>query len=123
MPKVEIPEVVTKNAIEAFKEALISRLSERVLKIVFFGSRMRGIFGPESDIDLLVVLSEKNKEIVDTIYEISDAIENNILHYEIPFSIHILTKNEYDRLKDSKSQFIEEIEKEGITIYERVSQY
>ncbi len=123
MPKVEIPEVVTKNAIEAFKEALISRLSERVLKIVFFGSRMRGIFGPESDIDLFVVLSEKNKEIVDTIYEISDAIENNILHYEIPFSIHILTKNEYDRLKDSKSQFIEEIEKEGITIYERVSQY
>ncbi|MFN3479438.1 MAG: nucleotidyltransferase family protein [Thermodesulfovibrionales bacterium] len=120
--KVQIPEIATHDAIVAFKEALISRLSEDVLKIIFFGSRRRGFFRPDSDIDLLVVLREKKKELVDTVFEISDAVEQDILHYEIPLTIHIFTKDEYNRLKGLKSPFITEIEKEGITIYERVSQ-
>lgn len=119
---VQIPEIATHDAIVAFKEALISRLSEDVLKIIFFGSRRRGIFRPDSDIDLLVILKKKKKELVDLVFEISDSVEQDILHYEIPLTIHIFTKDEYNRLKGLKSPFITEVEKEGITIYERVAQ-
>jgi predicted nucleotidyltransferase len=57
-----IPEIATQNAIKAFKEAVLSSLHEDVFLIVFFGSRRRGIFRPESDLDLLVVLKEKRRE-------------------------------------------------------------
>ncbi len=119
---INIPEIATRNAIEAFKEALISRLPENILRIIFFGSRRKGVFRPDSDIDLLIVMKEKKRDMVDKVFEIGDMIERDILNYEIPFTIHILTEDEYLRFKESKSPFISSIEKEGIIIYERVSQ-
>ncbi|GER93039.1 hypothetical protein A45J_0770 [hot springs metagenome] len=59
--KAKIPEIATRDAIEAFKDALTSRLPEDILRIIFFGSRRRGIFRPDSDIDLLIVIREKKK--------------------------------------------------------------
>ncbi|GER93040.1 hypothetical protein A45J_0771 [hot springs metagenome] len=59
---------------------------------------------------------------IDKVFEIGDMVERYILKYEIPFTIHILTEGEYLRFKGSKSLFISSIEKEGIIIYERVSQ-
>ncbi|BCB95427.1 hypothetical protein JZK55_03490 [Dissulfurispira thermophila] len=120
--KAKIPEIATRDAIEAFKDALTSRLPEDILRIIFFGSRRRGIFRPDSDIDLLIVIREKKRDVIDKVFEIGDMVERYILKYEIPFTIHILTEGEYLRFKESKSLFISSIEKEGIIIYERVSQ-
>lgn len=118
--KLQIPEIVTRKAIEAVKEALILRLPNDILKIIFFGSRRKGIFRPDSDIDLLIVLREKRKELIDAIFEISDMIEDHVLHYEIPFTVHILSEKEHNEFKYRKSPFIEEIEREGLIVYERV---
>lgn len=118
--RMQIPEVATHEAIEAFKEALIMRLSGDILKIIFFGSRRRGIFRPDSDIDLMIVIKEKRKKLIDTVFDISNMIEKRILHYEIPFTVHILSEKEYNEFKYRKSPFIEEIEGEGLIIYERV---
>jgi predicted nucleotidyltransferase len=117
----DIPEIATQNAVKAFKEAVLSSLHEDVLLIVFFGSRRRGIFRPESDLDLLVVIKEKRRELVDNIFEIGDMIEQDILHYDIPITIHILSESEYNKFKSLKSPFIDEIRKDGLIIYERVS--
>lgn len=120
--EINIPEIATRDAIKAFKEALIARLPEDILRIIFFGSRRRGIFRPDSDIDLLIVIREKKRDVIDKVFEIGDTIERDILKYEIPFTIHILTEGEYLRFKESKSLFISSIEEEGIIIYERVAQ-
>ena len=41
------------NAVALFKNALAGKL--RVDQLVFFGSRAKGIFSPDSDFDLIVV--------------------------------------------------------------------
>lgn len=98
--KAKIPEIATIDAIKAFKGALISRMPEDILRIIFFGSRRRGIFRPDSDIDLLIVIREKKRDVIDKVFEIGDMIERDILNYEIPFTIHILTEGEYLRFKE-----------------------
>lgn len=118
--KMQIPEVATRDAIEAFKDTLILRLSEDILKIIFFGSRRRGIFRPDSDIDLLLIVREKRKELIDAVFDVSDMVEQRILHYDIPFTVHILSEKEYNEFKYRKSPFIERIEREGLIVYERV---
>jgi len=122
MELIKTPEITTTEAIKALRKELVSTLSDNVSKVVFFGSRRRGIFGPDSDIDLLIVLRQKTKELVDRVFEISNMIEEDVLHYEIPLTIHIITEDEYHRFKESKSPFILSIEREGMVIYERTTQ-
>jgi len=122
MALIKIPEVATDEAINTLKKMLISSLHSDILKMVFFGSRKRGKFSPDSDIDILVVVTHKTNGLVDRAFEIGDMIEQDILNYEIPITMHIITGEEYQRLKDLKSPFILSIEREGMVIYERTTQ-
>lgn len=82
-------------------------------EIVFFGSRSRGDFNGSSDMDILVVITDirvKNK-IVSLLHDIE-------LEYDVPISPVILTSKEYEINKKLKSGFIENLEREGIVIYD-----
>ncbi len=120
--QVRLPENLTKMAIAILKDRLIEELGNTLVSIVLFGSRQRGRFVPDSDIDILIIIKEKNHTVVDKIFEIADRVEDSVLSYNIPFSIHIQSEGEYKRLKDMKSLFINEIELEGRIVYERKAQ-
>ncbi len=115
-----VPEIITRRAIETLKNKLLEHLSEAVMKLVFFGSRKEGTFTPESDIDILVVVKNKNKKTIEKIFELSHEIERDLLNYEISLSIHILSEKEYLNYKDRNSEFIQNLEKSGEVVYERV---
>jgi len=93
-------------------EQLSSQLAG-VKKIVFFGSRARGNFSGSSDMDLLVIISDI--EIKNMVIRILHDIE---LEYDVPLSPVIFTSREYEINKKLKSRFFENIEKEGIIIYD-----
>lgn len=76
---------------------------EGLKMILLFGSMARGDFTPESDIDLYLVLEEKNTENEDHIYDILDK-------YEKEFSAIIRDEEGY------KSDFIDEISDLGRSI-------
>ena len=52
-----------KNTIRSFVEELKRRLGNEVIDIVLFGSKIRGDFNEESDIDIFVLVREKTPEI------------------------------------------------------------
>lgn len=82
-------------------------------RVVFFGSRARGDFDGSSDIDLLIVVTDirmKNGVI--------SVLHNIELEYDVPISPVIFTSREYEINKRLKSSFIENIEKEGIVLYD-----
>jgi predicted nucleotidyltransferase len=120
--QVRLPENLTEIAIATLKDRLIEELGNTLMSIVLFGSRQRGRFVPDSDIDILIIIKEKNHTVVNKIFEIADRVEDSALSYSIPFSIHIQSEQEYKRLKDMKSLFINEIESEGRIVYERKAQ-
>ncbi len=84
-----------------------------VEKVVFFGSRSRGDFGGSSDLDLLIVITDIG--IKNVLIRILHDIE---LDYDVPISPVIFTGKEYEINKRLKSSFIENVEREGVVLYD-----
>jgi len=103
------------------RERLLEALKDNLLKIVFFGSRARGIFEPDSDLDLLILVRKKDHETADRIFSIAQEIEDAILLYRISFYIYLYDIEGYLGLKKAGSLFIKKIESEGLVVYERVN--
>ncbi len=116
-----VPEVATRRALKELRERLLEALKDNLLKIVFFGSRARGIFEPDSDLDLLILVRKKDRETADRVFSITEEIEDAILLYNISFSIHLYDIEGYLDLKRAGSLFIKNIESEGLVVYERVN--
>lgn len=92
------------------------------LKIVVFGSRAKGTFTEESDIDLVVVLN--SQEIAQNFNEkmekkmlVRDCIRE--INKKVPIDLIVFTKAEFDILKKGKVSFVNEINKSGKVIYEK----
>lgn len=99
------------NALEKVAESL-SAFPE-VERVIFFGSRARGDFDGSSDIDLLIVVTDIR--IKNSVISILHDIE---LEYDVPISPVIFTSREYGINKKLKSSFIENLEREGIVLYD-----
>ena len=67
--------------------------NERVLKIIAYGSRVRGDYRGDSDLDILVVVDKKDKALKDKILGIFYSYE---LETDIPFSATILSLEELE---------------------------
>jgi uncharacterized protein len=102
------------------KDILIAMAGEfssdrRILKVIVFGSRVRGDYRGDSDFDLLVLVDKKSRDIKDKILGIVYSYE---LQADISFAIKILSLEEMEYNKRLGSPFLENIEREGITIYD-----
>ena len=81
--------------------------------IILFGSRARGDFSGDSDIDLLIVKDTRKRPLwrrVDV---------RKILSTEMAMDIIVYTPREFKQLKESGSPFLRQILEEGKVIYER----
>lgn len=78
--------------------------------IILFGSVARGNFTPESDIDLYLVVKEKNREKEDQIYDILD-------DYEKEFSVMLRNIDEFNQeFGENMSELAKSILLEGFTL-------
>ncbi|MFQ6079813.1 MAG: nucleotidyltransferase domain-containing protein, partial [Thermodesulfobacteriota bacterium] len=59
-----------RKAIESFVKELRRKLGEEILSIRLFGSRVRGDFHRDSDIDVFILVKKRTLDIEDMITEI-----------------------------------------------------
>jgi uncharacterized protein len=93
----------------------VRRLIEAVdpLEIIAFGSRARGEHGPESDLDLAVILDVPEAEALTTIpAEIFKGVG-------MPVDLLPVAKERYDRFRPWLNSVHRYIDEEGIRLYER----
>ncbi|GAB4424055.1 MAG: hypothetical protein OHK0032_18820 [Thermodesulfovibrionales bacterium] len=116
------PSIINKSSLRLALDSEVNALRQIALslsslpeteKVVFFGSRSRGDFDASSDMDILIVISDIR--IKDKVISILHDIE---LEYDGPLSPVIFTEREYAVNKKLKSSFIENVEREGIVIYD-----
>ncbi|HHT9133159.1 MAG TPA: nucleotidyltransferase family protein [Candidatus Tripitaka californicus] len=94
-------------------KGLREALGENILSIRFYGSKARGDFTEESDIDMLVVLKKEDIKLSDRIYEIALEVD---LKYDARISLIIYPEKEFKWYKNLGSIFIEKVEEEGVIL-------
>lgn len=104
---------VEKKAIKEFKKLLKDELREQFLFIKLFGSKARGDFHKDSDIDLIVVLEASDEKIKDKIF---DKVMEILNRYEVYLSIHIYSKKEYEYLNNIPTVFMQLVQRDSINI-------
>ncbi len=100
-----------KSILELKKE--ISKLVPNA-NIILYGSKVKGNFDKESDLDLLIIIPNLSKELKYKIIEISTEIE---LEYDVVFGLVIISEEKYKNSNLFKSSlYYKNIKKEGITV-------
>ena len=97
---------------------MVRRIVERFnpLKIILFGSYARGNAGPDSDVDLLIVMpvrGSKRKKAV----EIGVALHD----IKVAKDVIVVTPQEFEWRKDVIGTIVREAVREGKTLYERAA--
>ncbi|RKY97886.1 MAG: hypothetical protein DRQ10_08030 [Candidatus Hydrothermota bacterium] len=100
---------------EIIKE-IVERLKKvpEVKKIIVFGSRARGDYSEESDIDLLVIGDFEGKIVWRRYHLLLNLID---LHEKIDIDIFPLREDELIELVDSGSSFWKEVIHSGSVVY------
>lgn len=82
------------------------------LRIILFGSAARGDMGPNSDIDLLVVMPEGTHR-----RRTAQKLYREIRGFKIPFDVIVATPGDLSRYGNSPGLIYREILREGKDIY------
>lgn len=102
-----------RKVLREFKQRLIEKFKNDLLELKLFGSKARGDFHKESDVDVLIVLKKKNKKNEDFIIELTAEIG---LSYGINISPIIFSEKEYNYQRKFPSIFIQILEREAIPL-------
>lgn len=87
-------------------DMLKRKLKNKIFEIRVFGSRLKGNFHFWSDIDILIVVKNKNEKIERTIYKAFQKIEDKFL---IPIHLVIRSLDEWQKEIEFKTPFSREI--------------
>ncbi|MBE9580384.1 MAG: nucleotidyltransferase domain-containing protein [Desulfobacterales bacterium] len=104
---------VEKKILQSFIEELKRNLGNEIVNMVLFGSRVRGDFNEESDIDIFILVRERTMGIRE---KIGDVTADYIFDYDIPLSPVVYDLFEYQKNKELQSFFLENVEREGIAL-------
>ncbi|MEK6655811.1 MAG: nucleotidyltransferase domain-containing protein [Nitrospirota bacterium] len=102
-----------KDIINEFKSKVAEAYPDEVINIIVFGSKARGDASEESDIDILVVTASDDWQMADKIRDIGYYLE---LENNLVLSIQVVGQDHVKYLKKIRSQFIRNVEREGIIL-------
>jgi len=97
--------------VSLFVRKLKKLLGKQLLELKLFGSKARGDFDDESDIDILVVVDSNDWKLRKKICAIATDAD---IQYGCNISPVIYTREEHEKNRYFRTLFIQEIEREGI---------
>ena len=104
---------VERDALARFRDAVRSLLGENLLSLRLFGSRARSEQTDESDLDVLVLVRKKDRELCRRIVEESLEVD---LAYGTNLAATILTADEYRQNQECGTPFFRNVEREGVDL-------
>lgn len=104
---------VEEKALTEFKNALNKTFSGSIKTMLLYGSKARGDYTKESDLDVFVLIDKGDFEIRD---QIVDLAYDFFLKYGVLISPRVINMNEYELLDRWQTAFIKNLKKDGINI-------
>ncbi len=111
---------VTNSSLDPMIEEIVQAVVDAAApdQIILFGSSARGMRGPDSDVDLLVVEKEASFHKGSRWAE-SSRIRKALWKFPVPIDVLIFTPEEVDKWKDSTNHIIARSRREGKVVYDR----
>jgi predicted nucleotidyltransferase len=106
-----------RNALIALVKRLHQRWGDRLLHVVLFGSKARGDFDAESDLDVLVVVRMPDSNYWRHWRQVLDSTADIDLKYDVVLSILVRDELEYGEMRQTNLLFNRRIEGEGIELW------
>jgi predicted nucleotidyltransferase len=100
----------------AFAHRAASRFADRIARIVLFGSVARGSDGPESDVDVLVVVRSRDREVREGLDEIAFDVLSST--HRAPVLV-IYPEDAWEHARASGSELVAAVEREGVVLWTR----
>lgn len=95
------------------KSGLLQRYGDRIERLVLYGSRARGDYDAESDIDVAIIVKDLERE---TKLDILDVVADLELKHLVPLSTLVLSCEAYADLLHRERRIALDIEDEGIPL-------
>ena len=106
------PDFAALNVLREFVYELTNTNLENLCKVILFGSYAKRTYGKDSDIDVAIVLNEKNS---DDELLITEAIDRLNKRFKKEVQPHYYTAKEFEELR-KKDSLVKEIVKDGISL-------
>ena len=104
-------------ALEEFLTKLREQHGGEVVLVSLFGSKVRGDFDEESDIDVLLVVEDRTSQLWEDIVEIETDL---MLKYDSVISSLIMGRDNYEWHRRYKAPLYRNIERDGIDLWMRI---
>jgi predicted nucleotidyltransferase len=101
------------NAVVLFSERARKLIGDNLVEVKVFGSKVRGESGPESDIDIVLIVKKRDLSTTEQISEITADIN---VAFDVVISPVIYSEHEYERNRYFDTLFIQNIEREGVAV-------
>ena len=102
-----------KTALKQFKANLKEILGNRLTELKLFGSKARGDDQPDSDIDVLVIVTTDDWRICDVVYGIATDI---FLQTDISISPKVISRKFLEQLQREDTFFFRNISRDAIAV-------
>jgi predicted nucleotidyltransferase len=111
-------EIMTEEKTAHIIHEMVERIAQKFNpdKIILFGSYARGTAGPDSDIDLLVVIPVNGSK-----RKLAMEIDMAISDRKVPVDLIVIRPEEIDRFMHMVGTIIRPAIREGVVLYERAA--
>ena len=99
--------------IERFRESVKKNIGESVISMSVFGSKVRGDYNEQSDIDILVIVKERSMDVMDKIAEITSELNIEYNHSIAPV---VFSEQEYKINTNMETPFTVSVYSEGLSL-------
>ena len=101
------------QALDLFVQRLYAHYGNHVQSVVLFGSKARGDAGLDSDLDVLVRLSDDDAELI---WEVRRLAARVSLEYDLLLSARVIGRSHWEMLSRYRFPLYQAIQSEGIDL-------
>ena len=101
------------KAIDTFVQQLHARFGQDVIDVRLFGSKARGEAGPDSDVDILILVTRSNYDLKHAILWLAAEIS---LAYDVLLSTRVIPADAWEKMAQGETLFYRTVHAEGVSL-------
>ena len=109
-------DVVTEDSLREITQAIVDAVHP--LKVILFGSYVKGHAGPDSDLDFMII-EEAPFDASRSRRREAGNIHRHLRGFRVPMDVLVYSKAEFDMWSGSRNHVVSRAAREGRVLYER----